>query len=733
MGAGFNRYFTADQPTSVLLAIEGVVVEDLPPQAPIAGVGTGVVCLLGEFEDGLFDYPYEVAGATDFQNTFGRFGYVYNGTLANNPCARKRYADFAVNPEAWNGNGAIAVSGKTYFSLVVVRVNTSVGAVQFTRLANLVGVAQVTYQLLTGESITFNDGSGSHSATFTGVAATVTGASGVFTTTNTGDTVILGYDGVTFTTTFLSTDTTVAAIVARINQYAGFAFATVASGQITLTGRQAGTGGSVSVVSYTGTQGLAGLGLTAAVTPGTGNVANIAAVTPAELNARVSAANAEVIVEVLPNAQPRMVALTGPTLVITAATATAFGFPVGVTDAAAVGNPGSIPAGTLVQTSGGMLWVTMQTIPVTANNAGPYSVLIRPALDDGSGTSAAAGAVSKITTPIQLDAFSVVNLLPVSAALTEGAIDSAYLAAMQATLAPDSIASSTNIIYSARQSNAVRAGLKANAITATQQGLTPRVCCVRPPLGTTTVAVESATVSPGVGVTAHERVFYNYPGWSTTISDMAAVGITGGYGFTANGVIDVGSDGFLAALMSLLAPEQNPGQLTPYLGAVVGLESAIAGKLTMQDYINFKADGICAPRMDAQGNAFYQSGCTSVNPLLYPGLVTIARRRMGDFCQSSLSAIAQPFIKTLASTKQRNALISELRSFLLGLSGKTNQNEQRIAGFTVRDESTPQEKAMGLQRVRTDVRTLSSLDSIVLMSTVGESVNVAELGPGQTQ
>jgi|SRR5580693_711656 hypothetical protein len=733
MGAGFNRYYTTDQPDSVLLQIEGVVVEDLPPQAPIAGVGTGVVCVIGEAEDGPFNTPYEISGATDYQNTFGRFGYVYSGTLANNPCARKRFADFAVNPEPWNGNLAVNVSGKTYASLVVVRVNTSVGTVQFTRLANLVGVAQVTYLLTTGESITFNDGSGSHSATFAGVAATVTGTSGVFTTTNAGDTVVLGYDGNTFTTTFLSTDVTEAAIIARINQYAGFTFATDSSGQIKLTGRQAGTGGSVSVVSYTGTQGLAGLGLTAAVTAGTGTVANIAAVTPAELNTRVNAANAEVIVEVLPNGQPRMVALTGATLVITAMTATAFGFPVNVTDAAASGNAGTIPAGTVVQTSGGMKWVTMQTLTVAANNAGPYATPIRPALDDGTGVSAIAGAVDIITTPIQLDAFSVINLLPVSAALSEGAIDSAYLAAIASTLAPDSISSVANIFYSARQSNAVRAGLKANVILATQQGLTPRVCCVRPPLGTTTAQAESATVAPGVGVTAHERVFYEYPGWSTTISDMAAVGTAGGYGFTANGVIDVGSDGFLAALMSLLPPEQNPGQLTPYLGAVVGLESALQGVLTLQDYENFKANGICAPRMDAQGNAFYQSGCTSVNPLLYPGLVTIARRRMGDFVQSSLSAIAQPFVKTLATTKNRNALISELRNFLSGLSGLTNQNEQRIAGFTVRDESTPQEKAMGLQRIRTDARTLSSLDSIVLMSTVGESVQVDELGPGQTQ
>jgi hypothetical protein len=43
-----RRVFTIEE----LTALEGVYIEDLDPSAPIVGTGSGVVCVVGEFDDG---------------------------------------------------------------------------------------------------------------------------------------------------------------------------------------------------------------------------------------------------------------------------------------------------------------------------------------------------------------------------------------------------------------------------------------------------------------------------------------------------------------------------------------------------------------------------------------------------------------------------------------------------------------------------------------------------------
>lgn len=742
--SAFLRYFLTDPTDDVLLNIESANVIDEEPLAPIKAQGTGVVCCVGEFEDGDFNTPQELSGPLDFKNTYGGFGYIYSGVVANNPAARVRYADAAILGEFWNGNGAVALNGKKFFRLICVRVDNRIGDVTFTRLASLVGVAKFTYLLTTGQNIVFNNG-GSHTATFTGVAATVTGASASFGSVTVGMTAVLGYDAAPdFTVTFLGTDTTVAAVVARINQYAGFTFASNASGQVQLTGIQAGLGGRVRVTSgSTGT--LAAIGLTVAVTNGTGNVQDITKVTIAELHTIVHAASATMWVETMDDGRPRMYFSTTPgSFSITSATAIDFGFAVGVTANSAVGNPGVIPAGTRIKASGlGTHFVTMQTITVTAtvqgtvtaSGPGPYTVAVRHATDDGTGVGANTATVDTIEHSIVYDAFVVTNPAALTAALTETQLDNAYLTAFAATLDMNTIATQTNIIFSARQSNTIRQALKDNANAATTGGMTARMACIRPPFGTARATALSTSTAPGVGATRDQRVIYNYPGVSMRMRDIAQIGITGGTGFTADGVIDAGSDGFLAALMSLLPPEENPGQDTPFLTSILGIESsANAAGFTMQDYILFKAGGICAPRIDGAQTS-YQSGVTSVDPAVNAGLVNISRRRMGDYCQGTSLRIAAKFIKKTNKQGNRVALKGELRAFALSLMGTTNEAQKRIAGFTISDKgtTTPQQLAAGLYRIQLDFRFLGSLDSIALMSQVGENVQVLELAPGETQ
>ena len=946
----FIRRFLTDPGNTVLLNIESVNILDLTPPSSITGIGSGTVLLVGEFEDGAFNLPTEVIGATDLTTHWGSLGYTYAGVVANYPCAVQRKADGALVAEYWNGNAFVQLSGKTFSRLLVCRVNTSVGTVQFSRAAYLEGSSSFRYQLTTGQILAVDTGSGFQSATFTGLAATTsnvanqalsgtvavtngnssitfsvaqtlpagtaivfasqpgvyyqiqaaitasttatlgtpggattnyTGTTNAATTSSViqynvtaGQTLVLGADGmVNFTVTFLSTDNTIANVIARINQYAGFTFATQSGtngGLITFTGLQGGTGGQVRIVS--GSTGVfTELGLTATTVVGTGNVANIAAVMPSEVQAILTAAITNLAVGLNSSNALRIWNTgaggvgTGNFIAIGAATtATALGFTASIPEqSAAVGQyatnlgqavlqsgagtyntgfsggqtltfsidgvqyiatfqagdqtlaqvvarinttvgktvaatdgttaftisgtllgtagsvailgasagsvlttlgltvatvigvlppQGGLPAGTIVQQPNGVIFVTMQTLtfvnglatlPGNANplaTAGPYSIPIRHAIDDTTGVSATAGTITQITNPPDIGAFTVVNQQLTSAALTDNQIDAMYTNAMNATLDPNSVAGQANIMYSARQSNTVRQTVRTTVLAASAQGMFGRVGCIRPPLGTLKTVALSTVAAPGVGATRDQRVIYCYPGFNTTVPLIQTRGVAGNNGtqtaFTATGAVDVGSDGFMASILSQLPPEENPGQETTFLSAVNSLETAALangtiGTFLMQDYINFKAAGIAAPRIDNTSGAIFQSGVTSVDPNVFPSLAHINRRRMADYIQDSIAIRAKAYGKRLSTVARRAALAAEMRQFMISLLSPQNPAFQRINGFTVDPKSanTPQTLAQGLYRIIIAVQTIPSLDSIVLQTTVGEQVQVNEVLP----
>jgi hypothetical protein len=855
----FIRRYGFDPGNEVLLEIESVNILDLDPPASISGVGTGTVVCVGEFENGPFAASagargmdpavYEVAGSSDLLNTAGALGYQYAGVTANNPCARSRKADGALTAEYWNGNAFVQLNGKKFRRLLLARVDTSVGSVEFRRQAFLTGVASFTYNLEPAQVLQINNNGTSASATFNATAGTVTSGAGTYNTTFTGgETLTLGYDAATnFTVTFLVGDQTKAQVISRINAYAGFTFATDAGTTLlTLTGIQRGTGAQVRVVSASAGV-LTKLGLTVATTPGTGNVTNIDAVTFQEIKTIVEAAITGVKLSQDNSGRPRI----GKTFVGSddwmtvgaSTTATALGFTIGqhvsnsgyaylrsgagtfptsfvggetltlgaddganftvvfqagdttqaliidringtagytmarsisgtVTELRGNVNGGSvrvigasagavltalgftanttvsgtsltsgkIPAGTLVtNASGSLRFVTMQDALVTvaaidgitASGTGPYSVKVRHALDDGTGLGATAGALTTLQNQIDLSSFDVVNPQAVSVAMTEGQIDAAYATAIDATKDINSPAREANVIWSARQSNAIRTKLRSNVNEASSAGCFGRMACVRPPLGTTRTAALSGSAAPGVGATRDQRVVYNYPGVNTFVPAIAARGTGGGAGFTASGNVDIGSDGFMASVLSQLPPEENPGQLTTFTNAVNGLETSpnVQG-FQMEDYVQFRAKGIAAPRMD-DGVCIFQSGVTSVDPSVYPQLRNIARRRMADFIQDTLARRMKGYGKKLSTFVRRKAIETEIRKFLEGLLSRNQPAFQRIAGFTVdvKSGNTPDTLAQGIFRIIVRVRTLASLDAIVLATTIGESVTVDEVLP----
>lgn len=729
MGSTYIRRFTEDPGLDVLLEIESVNVLDLEPETSISGSGTGTVCVVAEFEDGEFEKTVECSGVADLLKKYGGLGYTYGSARGNYPSAVSRKADARTDPEYWNGNGHIAINAKRFSRLMCCRVDTSVGLVYFTALAFTTGAAAFVYKLETGQTLTFEYDGTPVTTTFTGVAATITGSGGTFPTLFAGgETLTLGYDGVSdFQTTFLSTDQSVAQVVARINQFAGFTFATVSGGQIKLTGIQPGTGGQVRVVS--GSTGvLTQLGLTAANTAGTGNVADINNVTTSEINTRVAAASTNnVKVRVDSQGRLRLVNVATPgtgTIQVTGGTATALGFKNTALHTAG-DESGVLPAGTRVS-NGGTYFVTMKSTTIVAGQQTAYGIKVRHAIDDGTGTGVSSGTVNVLVDVPDVGEFDVVNLTSLNAALTETQLDAAYVSALDHTLGLNDITKEINIIMCARSSNTTRFALKQNAKTASDTGHLGRVGVVRAPMGSDKDAVTGSTTPWGVAATRFDRIIYCYPNAREYVPTIAAKGVKGGTGFTSDGVIDVGAEAFMCSILSQLNPEENPGQETPFLDGVKGIESKVVDTQTLDinDYKRFKAAGIAALRID-NGSVFFQSGVTSVDKDTQPGRVTIARRRMSDYIQDTLARRATIYGKKLMTVERRIAVITDVRTWLDSL---VSGPPQRIDGFEMDAKTGNTQAAMGKGafRVTIKVRTLSSFESIILATEIGEQVTIAE-------
>ena len=841
----FIRRFTFDPGNEVFLEIESINILDLEPPSAISGIGTGTVICAGEFENGPYNTLQEVGSANDLVNTWGEVGYRYGGVPGYYPSAPTRNADGAIDPEFWNGNGFVQISGKKFRRLLLIRVDTSVGEVTFNREAFVTGAAAFSYNLEPSQTVIADFGAGPVTATFTATAAVYTSGTGTPYPTGFvgGETLTLGYDQVPdIQVTFTAADQSEAQVVARINAAFGFTFAdTPAANTLRFTGRQRGNAGEVRVVSASAGV-LTALNLSVGTTLGTGNVGNIDAVKFSEVKTVLETAFSGTTVQqdqqgrirlsvdyqaagdyvtILDNTTALALGLvpglhntntgvatvtTGagvyPTLfaggetlslayddsapinvtfaagdqtraqVITAInTAMGYAFasvdpnnaakmifrgkknggrvriitstPASVytalgltsTPALTVAIPvasGTIPAGTLLSNAAStQLVVTTQDCTVKATTVGPYTVRVRHAIDDGTGTSIAAGQVTNVVLPIALGSFDVSNTALIAAAFTESQLDAAYVETIDRTKSANNVGRIANIVWSARQSNAVRRALRSNAIDASANGLFGRMACIRAPMNTTKQAAQSNLAEPGVGAYRDQRVIYCYPNASTFIPIIARRGTAGGVGFTADGIVDVGFDGFVASILSQLPPEENPGQATTFTTGIVGLESGSnVQNFEEPDYVAFKASGIAALRMD-DGLAIIQSGVTSVDPSVYPALKNINRRRMADFIQDTIARLCKSYAKKLNTQARRKALTQAVRAFLDTLLSKTAPESQRIAGYTIDEKSgnTPQTLALGIFRLIINVRTLSSLDAIVLATTVGEAVEVEEVLP----
>lgn len=329
MSGPFTRRYTFDPGLAEILKIEGVVIIDREVPGNTTGETTGATILVAEFEDGPYNTPIEIAGGDDQVSTFGAFGFTQDGLASSNPCARARRADSAINPEYWNGNGFLAISQKTYPRLMLVRVDTSVGAVNFTRTPFVLGNANFAYTLGAGQTAIFQTAFATTStATFSAAAALLTTTTGSYPTGFTGgESFNVTIDGGTplqigpVDVVMTAVEQSQVQVLARINAVLGYTCAVTSSGTVfTMVGRVLGNTSSVVINSVSGGTITSKLGLTAAQNAvGTGNVGNISQVSFAEVKIIIQAAVAGAVVDKDSNGNLRVSHTTATELLYTSA------------------------------------------------------------------------------------------------------------------------------------------------------------------------------------------------------------------------------------------------------------------------------------------------------------------------------------------------------------------------------------------------------------------------------
>lgn len=406
------------------------------------------------------------------------------------------------------------------------------------------------------------------------------------------------------------------------------------------------------------------------------------------------------------------------------------GFDTSTIANAGSGVDGVIPAGTIVRGTN-TDWVTMTDVQ-TGTKGGPWEVGVRPRTDDDTAIADSASTVTTVVSKL-FDGFSVTNDAAVTR-LTASQLDAAYQTALDASVDTNTVAADADFVCSARTSEAIMGALRENAADSGAAGVRPRKAIIRPPIGTT-IATARGSTGVGVGVGRSDRVQYAFPGVVTRINEIALVGTSGGVGFTSDGLIEVGSDSFLASIASVINPEQEaserPSDTNVGLLRFDALEDAYnrdkgGSSLGIDQYKAFQASGITAPRRRGAFGASFVSDVTTVDPSTDAALAPANRRRMADFVIVSMLDISTPYVNKLATPNRRRGYLTTGTAFLLTLRDAGNSEASRISDFSFQDVSSDTERRVGIGSFDLDVEMHPSFKSIVLNVAVGATVTISE-------
>ncbi len=655
-----------------MLAVSGVIIVDAPPPVPANAAQFGKIAMVGELEDGPFNTATDLLTSSDQASTFGLFGFTYGS-------AKYRYASALKNggTEPWNGNLWVQTAKLKWAAALMVRVDTSVGQVSITPRAYVQGTIKAPFALTVGQTFIVNaNGAGNVTWTVAGVAATHKATAGTYNSFAGGEILTLTFNGGAATQViFQASDTSLTLIIARINATFGVTVASNDTSQLRLTSTQIG---STSKVIIAASAVATTLGLTAATYTGTGDAADLSIATQAEVKAAIEAAIPLVKFTTGAAGFPRVVSkLSGTgTILIGSGTANgSLGFTAAASATAALAAAVSIPAGTRCS-DGTTPVVTMQTTTVAAASTASTLIKVRPAVDDGTYAGASATTVTTlIDSPGDIE-WGITNPILLTACLTATQLDSAYLTAIAATVGPGSDKTKRiNGIISARQSNAIRAALKTNAVDASASGHYGRRGFLAPPNGTTAAACIQAA-APGVGAYRAEEVSYVAGGVLCTLQEMIDGGYNDGILASVDGQITRHPDALAASRWSTLTPGYNPGQFPedPALrfdtAIFNGLES-VAATWDLTTYAAFKTAGVMASEYDADTGIVFEQGCTAVDPAVDPARVDVSRKTLADFVGDSLSGILKIQAKRQGTTKRHENTITTMEGFLEQLKDDT--------------------------------------------------------------
>lgn len=661
----FNRRFPQDPGADVLAAIEGINVVDLVPPGPLTGVGTGVAAIVGEFAD----CTYAVA-----VDTTGTVTTKCRPVEADTPSDIARLMG-ALDPTIgeWGnsgGNGIGEIRNKTYSRLVAAGVNIASGkAIRGFRV--LPGNVDDTHPIpvVPMQAALVQPGT-----QFSGGANILRNAGPIAFTadpayaTGTGATISNGGAAATQTLTD-----------AAAHFVSGAAPVAV---------------GDIAVVGIYGTDADAGTYRVEAVTSDT--VLVLEKLDGTNFNGSAAARAYRV--------HPAAAADTGGNHNF--ASTTGYTVPARPTSTvtAGAGADGDIPQGTVIP----------PTVAAPAATATTWDPL--------SGLSIACHPSAAI---------HYTNAVQGANVAYSSAFDTLYDAAIGALLTEDDPAADVNIVWAARKSAHNRTAIKTHVVAARAQGL-PRVGLISPDLHVQTVANATAGADPGVGANRDESVFYCWPGVQTFIPELDGVStpLAAGPLPSLTGVIDVSSDGMMASILSMLPPERNPGQedeaVTNLTAPFIALQKGVSG-LQMSDYINLRANGVCAPKLQKNVGMVFQSGITTS---LVAGQKTISRRRMDDYITQTLVQGWQIFVKQPVTEEWKDGILTTGISFLEELLSTDNPTLQRIQGYDLNLKlNTTALEAQGIFIVGLNVQTLFEGNDITIFASVGPTVVISNTPP----
>lgn len=227
----------------------------------------------------------------------------------------------------------------------------------------------------------------------------------------------------------------------------------------------------------------------------------------------------------------------------------------------------------------------------------------------------------------------------------------------------------------------------------------------------------SATVAATITDAASyrdDRIVYVYPRVKTTnFYDSAA------------GTVTVDGNAFAAAAIANVDPERSPGGASgaPFLQGITGLENE---DITRANYDALNAAGVAPFQMTTSLGAIIRKGITTS---LTSGLTQIFRRRMTDYITSSLATRWENFaelpldvdLDTQTLGPNMGPLVAETLAFLAGLGSRIHSYS--VDAFSANSQSNLD---AGRWYVLVRVKLFPAADEIVLISTIGEGVTVAE-------